>query len=127
MKIKVTLLFTAYDKTVDMVDINHNKIFLNDELEFPYCYLAAKDPSDAINEICYNNFRFDPSWLMSIVSGFRKISPTEFEVVYLSSRPMVKNSIKLGDFYTMYEVLSSEKQIDPYYEQILRSHNFFVV
>ena len=126
MKIKSTLIFTQYDRTVSMIDINHIKVFLNDDFEFPSCYLAAKDPFEALKEICCSNFRFDYSWLNCAISDFRKTSYTEYEVVYSSSRPVMNFVNKIGHFYTMHELLSLEKKIDPYYEQILRSKNFLV-
>lgn len=109
-----------------MMDPDHIKIFLNDDLEFPSCYLTVKEPSEALDQICYNNFRFDPSWLHYVVSDFRKTASTEYEVVYIASRPTINNCNKTGHFYTMQELSSLEKKIDPYYEQILRSKNFLI-
>jgi hypothetical protein len=126
MKIKFTLLFTQYNRSISMMDLNHINIFLNNDLEFPSCYLTTKEPSEALDQICYDNFRFDPSWLQCTVDDFRKITPTEYEVVYTASRPTISNSNKTGRFYTIQELSSLEKKIDPYYEQILRSKNFLI-
>ena len=62
MKIKLTLLFTEYNKSISMMDHNHIKLFLNDDLELPYRYVANKEPREILNQICYDNFRFDPSY-----------------------------------------------------------------
>jgi hypothetical protein len=126
MKIKLTLLFTQYDQSVSMMEGHHNKVFLNDDFEFPSCYLTVKEPSEVLNKICYENFRFDSSWLHYIISGFRKTDLTEYEAVYTSSRPSINHCNKVGHFYSMQELSSLKKEIDPYYEQILRSKNFLI-
>ena len=126
MKIKFTLLFTQYNRSVSMMDLEHSQVFLNDDFEFPSCYLTTKEPEEALSQICYENFRFDPSWLHFMISDFRKTGYTEYEAVYSSSRPKIHNSNKLGKFYNMQELSSLEKKIGPYYEQILRSRNFLI-
>lgn len=126
MKIKFTLLFTQYNRSVSMMDLDHIKIFLNDDFEFPSSYLTVKEPRETLNQICYKNFRFDPSWLNCDISDFRNIAPTEYEVVYTASRPVISNCNKIGCFYTTQELSSLEKKIGPYYEQILRSKNFLI-
>ena len=126
MKIKFTLLFTQYNRSVSMMDLNHINVFLNDDLDLPSCYLMTKEPAEALSQICYENFRFDPSWLHCMISDFRKTGDTEYEAVYSSSRPAISNSNKLGKFYNTQELLSLEKKIGPYYEQILRSKNFLI-
>ena len=107
-----------------MIDSSHIQVFLNDDFEFPSRYLTTKEPVDTLNELSYDNFTFDFGWLSPAVSDFRKISATEYEVVYSSSRPLILRSNKCGNFYTMRELLSLDKKIDSYYEQILRSKNF---
>ena len=124
MKIKFTLLFTQYNRSISMMDPNHINIFLNDDFEFPSCYLMTKEPAEALSQICYENFRFDPSWLHCMIGDFRKTGHTEYEAVYSSSRPAIHNSNKLGKFHNMQELSSLEKKIGPYYEQLLRSKNF---
>ena len=124
MKIKLTLLFTQYNRSLSMLDSNHLGVFLNDDLEFPSYYLTTKQPSEVLDQICHDNFRFDSSWLSWDISDFRKIATTECEAVYTASRPIISNCNKTGHFYTVRELLSLEKKIDPYYEQILRSKNF---
>lgn len=126
MKIKFTLLFTHFHKNIDMMDLDHAHVFLNDDLEFPSCYLIKRKPEEAITKICHENFRFDPSWLYSSIVDFRKTDEEEYEAVYSSSRPAIANSNKVGKFYNMKELLSLDKKIEPYYEQILRSTNFLI-
>ena len=126
MKIKFTLLFTHFHKNINMMDLEHIHVFLNDDVEFPSCYLINKEPEEAISKICYDNFRFDPSWLYSTITDFRKTEDAENEAVYCSTRPAIATSNKVGKFYNMPEILSLDKKIDPYYEQILRSTNFLI-
>jgi hypothetical protein len=126
MKIKFTLLFTHFHKAINMMDLEHIQVFLNDDLEFPSCYLTTKEPAEALSQICYDNFRFDPSWLYCEISDFRKTQYTEYEAVYSSSRPAIPNSNKQGKFYNMQQLLSLDKKIGPYYEQLLRSKNFLI-
>ena len=126
MKIKLTLLFTQYDRSISMLNPKHIRVFLDDDFECPFRYLTTQEPLDTLSQICYDNFTFDSSWLNASVSDFRKISSTEYEVIYSSSRPLIPNSSKCGNFYTMQELSSLEKKIDSYYEQILRSKNFII-
>ena len=126
MKIRLTLLFTEYNRSISMMDHNHIKLFLNNDLELPYRYITTKNPRETLNQICYDNFRFDPPWLNANISDFRRTADLEYEVVYSASRPIITNSNKVGDFYTMDELSSLEKKIGSYYEQILRSKNFII-
>lgn len=127
MKTKVTLIFTQYDRTLTMTDLNHIQIYLNDDLEFPSCYLGTKDPHEALAQIYSENFRLDRSWFAPIISDFRKTHTMEYEVVYSSSRPVIPNMKKTGKFYTMYDIKTQEIEIDSYYEQLLRVNNFLIV
>ena len=127
MKTKVTLIFTEYDRRLTMTDLNHIQIYLNDDLEFPSCYLGVKAPDEALEQIYSENFAVDKSWYVPIISDFRKTATMEYEVVYSSSRPIIPNINKSGKFYTMYEIKTQQIEIDPYYEQLLRINNFLVV
>lgn len=127
MKTKVTLIFTEYDRRLTMTDLNHIQIYLNDDLEFPSCYLGVKAPDEALEQIYSENFAVDKSWYVPIISDFRKTATMEYEVVYSSSRPIIPNINKSGKFYTMYEIKKQQIEIDPYYEQLLRINNFLVV
>tara|TARA_Y100001938_G_C7902770_1_gene335536 strand:+ start:310 stop:693 length:384 start_codon:yes stop_codon:yes gene_type:complete len=127
MKTKVTLIFTEYDRTLTMTDLNHIQIYLNDDLEFPSCYLGVKEPVEALAQIYSENFMVDESWFAPILSDFRKTTTMEYEVVYNSSRPIIPNMNKTGKFYTMYEIKTQQIEIDPYYEQLLRTNNFLIV
>ena len=127
MKTKVTLIFTEYDRRLTMTDLNHIQIYLNDDLEFPSCYLGVKAPDEALEQIYSENFAVDKSLYVPIISDFRKTATMEYEVVYSSSRPIIPNINKSGKFYTMYEIKKQQIEIDPYYEQLLRINNFLVV
>ena len=74
MKTKVTLIFTEYDRRLTMTDLNHIPIYLNDDLEFPSCYLGVKAPDEALEQIYSENFAVDKSWYVPIISDFRKNS-----------------------------------------------------
>ena len=127
MKIKVSLLFTQYNSMLKITDYNHIAIFFNDDLKFPSCYLGNKDPYEALENIYFENFRVDKSWFLPKVSDFRKTDQLDYEIVYTSSRPLIPNMNKAGHFYTMYEIQSKNIEIDPYYEQLIRSNNFLII
>lgn len=109
MKTKVTLIFTEYDRRLTMTDLNHIQIYLNDDLEFPSCYLGVKAPDEALEQIYSENFAVDKSWYVPIISDFRKTATMEYEVVYSSSRPIIPNINKSGKFYTMYEIKTTNR------------------
>jgi len=127
MKTKVTLIFTEYDRRLTMTDLNHIQIYLNDDLEFPSCYLGVKSPDEALEQIYSEYFAVDKSWYVPIICDFRKTATMEYEIVYSSSRPIITNINKSGKFYTMYEIQKQQIEIDPYYEQLLRINNFLIV
>ena len=127
MKIKVTLLFTQYNRQLCMTDFDHINIFFTDDLKFPNCYLGTKYPEEALEKIYAENFRTDQSWFSSKLSGFRKTDINEYEIVYSSTRPIIPNLNKTGEFNTMFDIISKKIEIDPYYEQLLRLNNFIII
>ena len=127
MKIKTTLLFTQYNRSLAMTDLDHIQIFLNNDFEFPSCIVGVKSPEETLKKIYSENFNADYRWFHPQINGFRQTKSTEYEVVYCSSRPVIKNINKTGKFYTMYELISQKIEIESYYEQNLRSNNFLIV
>ena len=127
MKVKVTLLFTQYDRQLCMTDFSHINIFFTDSFKFPSCYLGSKHPEEALEKIYAENFLTDQSWFCPQLSGFRKTDLDEHEIVYSSSRPIIPNLNKTGQFKNMIDITSQEIEIEPYYEQLLRLHNFIII
>jgi len=127
MKTKITLLFTQYSRQLCMTDFNHINIFFTDNLKFTSCYLGSKYPEEALENIYAEHFRTDHSWFCPQLSGFRKTNLSECEVVYSSSRPLIPNINKTGQFNNMFDVLSQKIEIEPYYEQLLRLNNFIII
>jgi len=119
MKIKITLIVSKIQKGVPFNHPQFFQIYLTDDNQFPRGYMSTKDVNQTLSDLFSKHFHIDFDWMVTKLSGFRKIDDGEVEVTYVSYMSEVLGSNKSGDFFSSEDIKSRNIEIDPYYEKLL--------
>jgi hypothetical protein len=117
MKVKLSLIVTSHNNNFGILDPRRVKVLLSEESSIPSKYISTKDEDDTLRSLCeeYLNYHYD--WLVKDLTAFRVLSPSEAEVVYLTTVPAMQDCNKTGTFYSAKQL--EEVEIDSYYVQLI--------
>ena len=119
MKIKITLLGCKSNRGYHLLDENFILVYLNDDLQFPSRYIGVDNVATSIEKLSADYFALEYKLLGEFISGFRQVSPTEYEVVYSCYLPVAVSVHKSGDFHNFEQIQNLSKPIDNFYIDIL--------
>lgn len=116
----MTVLIIAVDKRYSQTDPRHLKILLDEKtITPPSKYLGVQEEKQILGEIVSSNVKYDFNWLHKSLCGFRRISPVEGELTYITSFPYMADCNKKGKFFSILDLNSTEIKLDDYYARII--------
>jgi len=120
MKIKISYLVIKLDKSLFPTDDNYIRTLLNGEGLLPFAYMGTGDESFTLRSIHEKYLNVDYEWATKMLCGFRKLSQSEAEVVYITTLSLAGGIEKRGDFYTFSNMEKSKlPELDPYYVELI--------
>ena len=117
MKAKISLLIIRQDSSLGFCDPDRLSVLLDGDKKIPSRYMGSKNEEEVVVELCEKYLNFHYEWLAKRLVGFRKLSSTEVEAVYLTTVPKLGDSHKNGSFVNP-TTMSEEYNIDGYYQQL---------
>lgn len=115
MKVKLTLLAIRQDIKVPFEHDNFFEFLVNENSEFPNCYISTKDEITTLKELFEEYLKICFEWCNFEISDFRKSKIDECEIVYVIKLPSMLNIEKRGKFISH----NNKLELDKFYERIL--------
>ena len=120
MKIKVTLLPVAFDEKFNFLDDRRNTLLIDGGNPI-HRYIYSESVSECLSKLCESYLQYSYEWLDIHLADFRRVSPQEFEVVYVCQFPFVENFERAGDKISL--SLNKEiNEIEDYYVTIVSKY-----
>lgn len=120
LKLKVTYLVVALDKTKQNIDRNYLKLLLDNNNEVPsktVCSVSTDDNVKILKELHNEFLNYDYGYVYKTLAGFRIIDNT-CEVCYIATMNYIPDFYKSGNVYTLNEIQDRNILIEEYYGEI---------
>ena len=119
MKVTITLIVIKKDTNRGFQDDKHLTVYLDENYEFPSCFISTKDEYDTLRQLSDKHFNLDFDWMKKDLFNFEVLNNEECEVIYLSCIPEVLEAEKVGSFYTLPELHDIGIKLKKSYERAI--------
>lgn len=121
MKLKVTLLVSAIDRTRRNTDRSYMKILLNDEskvLSKTVSFVGFNDHLQVLRELHSQYINYDFEYTQKLLCNFRTLENNICEVIYVVTVNYIPDFFKAGRVYTLDEIQERGILIEEYYGEL---------
>ena len=121
MKVKISYLMVAMNKSLFPTDDGYVKVLLTNEGLLPYSYMGSGDEAFTLQSLHEKYLNVDYEWSTKMLCGFRRTDHTEVETTYITTLSLQGGGIeKRGEFYTFSQMEKAKlPELDPYYVQLI--------
>tara|TARA_Y100001972_G_C7562799_1_gene282605 strand:- start:93 stop:464 length:372 start_codon:yes stop_codon:yes gene_type:complete len=119
MKVKITYIVLKKDNTISITSGNHIKVYLDDNNNFPSCYISTKNEYETLKQISDEHLYIEFDWIKKRLFSFEVLNNQECEVLYLAVIPQISEAEKNGSFYTLSELSDMGIELKQNYERAI--------